>query len=142
MPATLTLEENGRILHYVLEDPVNVAEIRIVEAQANDLYDSVNYKLHTLMDLGKVRSLPNGIFQFRGTKGLSHQNAGETVVLVASVYVQTIGETFVKLTRNSHIHFFRPQESEKAWDFLRQIIAHEISSHSDHEPEEASRSVA
>ncbi len=134
MPATLTLEENGRILHYVLEDPVNVAEIRIVEQQANNLYENTPCKLHTLMDLGEVHSLPSGIFQFRGTKGLSHPNAGETVVLVASIYVQAIGETFVKLSRNSHIHFFRPQESEQAWEYLRHIIATEQASLTEYEP--------
>lgn len=142
MPATLTLEENGRVLHYVLEDPVNIAEIRTVEKQANGHYESANDKLHTLMDLGRVRSLPNGIFQFRGTKGLSHRNAGETVVLVASVYVQAIGETFVKLSGNKHIHFFRPQEDQKAWDFLRHIIATEQSPLAESDLTVAQQSVA
>ena len=142
MPATLTLEENGRVLHYVLEDPVNIAEIRVVEKQANAYYASAQCALHTLMDLGKVRSLPNGIFQFRGTKGLSHPHAGETVVLVASTYVRKIGETFVTLSRNKHIHFFSPQDSDNAWEFLRQTIANENAAFPENAPEETLRPLA
>lgn len=125
MGATLNLTNNGHVLHYVLNDPVNIADIKAVEQQANSYYDQAQHKLHTLMDLGQLRSLPNGIFQFRGTKGLAHRNSGETVVVVASVYVQLIADTFIRLSGNKHIHFFSPKEMSAAWEYLDQVIAAE-----------------
>jgi hypothetical protein len=121
MPATVTLEENGRVLHFTFSQPVSFAEITEVERQANIWYDEAKSTLHSLIDVRDLHGLPEGFFKLRNTKGLSHSNAGNTVILGASSYVQTIAETIFRLARNNRIRFFAAQKEIEAWEYLRKI---------------------
>ena len=122
MPATVTLEDNGRILHFTFRDPVNFSELSAVEEQANFWYERAHSKIHTLLDVRHLRALPEGFMRFRKTNGLSHRNAGNTAVVGASVYVQAIGETIFRLARNDRTRFFPQERIADAWAYLRQII--------------------
>src|SRR4051794_1061464 len=121
MPATVTLEENGHVLHFVFQDPVTFQEFIAVEQQANHWSDTSQYNLHSFMDVRKLRRLPEGILRIRHTAGSTNMKAGNTAILGASMYVQAMAETIFKLTRNTKIRFFTASEADKAIDYLRQI---------------------
>ncbi len=127
MPANVTLERNGRVLHYIFQDPVTFAEIFAVEEQANIYYEAAAFKLHSYFDVREMRQVPQGFLQLRKTRGLSHPKAGITVVMGASTYVQVMAEMIMRLARNDRIRFFTPLQGNQAQEYLDQLVVAEDS---------------
>lgn len=127
MPATVTLEEKGHILHIVLKDPLTVEEFFAMEQQATRWSDTSPYNLHTFVDVRDLRQLPEGFLKFRHAAGLTKMKSGHTVIVGASVYLQSAVQVLLTLTRNKSVRFFPDQKADEAMTYLQQIVAHEQS---------------
>ena len=123
MPATLETREDGRVQFFSISDPFSLPELTSLYP-ADDAYrNSVNFTVHTLIDLTALKHLPSGILGTRtGAPILSHPRSGQIVLTGAVPLAKALGEMIARLTRinQTKVNFFRTVD--EGWDFLRHYI--------------------
>lgn len=125
MPATITLEENDRVLHIVFSDPLTVDECIEAEQQGTSWADSLPYNLHTFLDVRDLHHVPQGFLKLREAAGFTKMKSGTTVILGASIYLQRVADIIFTLTGNRSTRFFPADAADQAMGYLRQIIVQE-----------------
>ncbi len=85
-----------KILVYTFEGVWSLNEFYIAFAQGNLMMDSVNHTVHTILDMRKSGSLPNGFIGTIRTLGAKpHDNLGQMAMIGANGFVQS----FINLSR-------------------------------------------
>lgn len=124
MPVTLETRENGRVQYYQGTDPWSMKELANLYVNDQSYRDSVNFRVHTMMDLSRCRTLPQGVLSGRtGAPGLDHPRAGYVVLVGFNRLAQALGEMALRLKRFPRARFFDTEEA--AWAFLRDVLANE-----------------
>ncbi|MCA9903382.1 MAG: hypothetical protein KC547_05965 [Anaerolineae bacterium] len=123
MPARMEIEENGRVLHYIATDPWTIDQMLDLVQQANKIYEQADFRVHTLIDMTRTRSLPQGIMRARANSSFTHPRAGQMVIIGANMLVKTISNVVAKLASFDRIVFLDTEE--KAWEYLRSVIEQE-----------------
>jgi hypothetical protein len=123
MPATVTLEEDKHILHYVFADPWTLDDMVLITREGKQYYDRSDHKIHVLLDVTQTRKVPPGILTARNNPDVTHPNSGHIAIVGAAGIIKAIGEMIVKTTNMSKIGFYTSEQD--AWVHLRQLIAEE-----------------
>jgi len=119
----MELEENGRVIHYIATDPWTIDEMMKLTQQATKIYDESSVRVHTLIDMSRARSLPQGIMRARTNVDFNHPKAGQMVIVGANMLVKTISNVVAKLASFDRIVFFETEE--QGWEYLRATIEKE-----------------
>ena len=123
MPVSMEIRENGRVVFYQYRDPFNLHELNALYLQDENHRNSVDFLVHTVLDMSGVKNLPQGIIGARvGSPVLVHPRSGVIVVVGAGPLSQSIAGVVLRLTRKQ-AHFFKT-ESE-GWDFVRKHLEKE-----------------
>jgi hypothetical protein len=125
MPVTADLIENGRIICLRTASPWNVDETFEAYKVAEGYFDAATHKLHSLVDVRDLVSIPPGVLKVRNTPFISHKNSGNMAVVGAQKLARTLAETMLKLTSFKRARFF--ETYEEAIDYLKQIITNEVT---------------
>ena len=123
MPAQVTLEEDGYLLHYVYTDPWTIADMERINAQSLTFYNEAKHKLHVLVDISGSKNAPAGMLRARNNPDLKHPNGGKIAVIGATSLIKNFGEAILKLAHFDRAVFF--DKPELALEFLRKEIAKE-----------------
>ncbi|MCC6615997.1 MAG: hypothetical protein IT320_21180 [Anaerolineae bacterium] len=116
----MELEENGRVIHYIATDPWTIDEMMKLTQQATKIYDEATVRVHTLIDMSRARSLPQGIMRARTNADFNHPKAGQMVIVGANMLVRTISNVVAKLASFDRIVFFETEA--QGWEYLRATI--------------------
>src|SRR5690348_10673364 len=98
MPAQVTLEENGYLLHYVYSDPWTIADMEAVNALSLKHYNAATHKLNVLVDISGSKNAPAGMLRARNNPDLKHRNSGKIAVVGANTLIKGVGEALLKLS--------------------------------------------
>ena len=121
MPGTVTLEENGYLLHYIYSDPWTITEMERVNAESLAFYNAAKHKLHVLVDMRGSKNAPTGMMRARNNPDLKHPNSGKIAVVGVTPLIRNVGEALLKLAHFNRAAFF--DEMEPALEYLRAEIA-------------------
>jgi len=125
MPVTTDLLENGRIIYLRTASPWSIEETFEAYKVAETYFDTALHKLHSLIDVRDLVSIPPGVLKVRNTPFISHKNSGNMAVVGAQKLARTLAETMLKLTSFKRAKFFETYED--AIDYLKQLIADEAT---------------
>jgi hypothetical protein len=126
MSGELEIYESGHIIYYKFADPWTVAEAVATFDKDKIHRDSVNFKVHTLINLCDMHAVPPKILSVRfGSPALSHPNSGHIAVFGAQPIVRTFADAVLLLTHFDRAKFFSTED--EAWAYIRQIMAKEKS---------------
>jgi hypothetical protein len=95
----------------------------VLVQQADKIYDQSPFVVHSLIDVTRTRSLPQGIMRGRSNSSLSHPKAGLMVIVGANMLVKTISNVVAKLAKFDRMIFL--DSEEKGWEYLRSKIERE-----------------
>src|SRR5258708_17571894 len=139
MPVTLRICEDGHVFHYVYTDPWDLRELLRLDAeQVRPHLESVNYKVHSVVDLRGSHEMPSGILRTRVMlAGMRHPNSGVAAVVGASQFVRVLNEVVTRLSRFDRGAFFETED--QAWNYIRDLIAKERQSGTGAMPGDAHR---
>jgi hypothetical protein len=123
MPAQVTLEQDGYLLHYVFSDPWTIAEMERVNTESLGYYNAAKHKLHVLVDMRGSKNAPTGMMRARNNPDLKHPNSGKIAVVGVTPLIRNVGEALLKLAHFNRAAFF--DDMEAALEYLRKEIANE-----------------
>ncbi|GAB4529724.1 MAG: hypothetical protein OHK0046_49810 [Anaerolineae bacterium] len=123
MPVTVELENNKRIVHVQLKDPVTITEINTLLITLYDLQHDYPYPLYTLADLSVVKQIPANLLRIQGHKFFAWEDVdkGHNAVVVRQSFVRKLAEVIIRLANLKQVRFFT--NVEEARDFLEDMIA-------------------
>ncbi|HRE49397.1 MAG TPA: hypothetical protein PLD47_16855 [Aggregatilineales bacterium] len=106
MPANLELIEDGRVAYIVFTDPWHMDNLytnaEMVFKHLNTL-SQTSKKCHSLIDMSKMRHIPQGILRMRALPGWKHPNNGIAIVFGASIIVDILLQAMARLLPNQLI---------------------------------------
>jgi hypothetical protein len=122
MPVELTFLENGRVAYYKMTEPWNVQAVTALYARDAEYRDSVEFKVHTIIDLTEIRRVPATILASRaGSPALQHPRRGHTLVVGAPAQLKTLIEVITRVARFDDAHLM--DTLDEGWAYLREVIA-------------------
>ena len=120
MPVTMEIVENGRVIVYKYREPFNLRDLNPLYDQDQEYRDTVDFKVHTILDMEGVKKLPDGILGARiGSPVLSHKRSGVIVVVCAESLAKAVANVVLRISRKEAKFF---NTAEEGWVFLRQYI--------------------
>ncbi|SRR5258708_29340249 len=125
MSLTISFAENGHVIVYTFGSNVSWDEVTRAQTEVTTWFDKAPGKVHMLMDLRGLETLPGMAVRARSNPELTHRNAGNIAIVGGSTFVQVMGETIVRLARNKKAKFFKADEIEQAWQYLREAVTNE-----------------
>jgi hypothetical protein len=125
MPVTMQILDNGRILHQIFSEPWDVRDLNRVLKESLDHYEKVDHPVHLITDVQGVHGIPGNVLQARGSAPITHPRAGYIVVVGAAGYIKSLADVISRLARFKRMKFC--PTLEEAQDFLRSIVAEEMS---------------
>jgi hypothetical protein len=121
MPVTMELRENGHVASYVFSEPWQTKDL--TSLYANDIAhrDSVNFLVHTFMDVSAIKNIPIDIIRARqGAPAFTHQKSGQLVMIGAKMLARRSAEMIFRLAHYERAKFFDTEE--QGWAYIRQVI--------------------
>jgi hypothetical protein len=123
MPITTQYLENDHIICYCLSDPFTVQEILPLLVEENRYRDEKPYKIHILVDLSGLRTIPDGYLALRNSPCMTHPNGGYIAFVGAARLVRAICEIICNLAHYKRIRFFKNEADARL--FLYELIKDE-----------------
>ncbi len=121
MPVTFEVRENGRVACYVVSDPWVTNDLTSLYPQDAAHRDSVNFPVHTFMDLTGVNKIPVDVIHARqDAPAFIHANSGQFVVVGANALARRTVETIFRLGHFERARFF--DKATEGWNYLRRMI--------------------
>jgi hypothetical protein len=125
MPVTIAPVENGQVLKITISDPWTMQQLIDTFPEANKFITSAPGKVHSIIDLLQMKSVPSNALGGRNSPSIVHPNSGYVFVVGASKFAQTLTEVAFKVARYNKVQFFSTMES--ALEQLHKAMAQEIS---------------
>jgi hypothetical protein len=122
MPFTLTVAEQGHVLHVVYTDPWTLDDVRTVIARSEHYFNQVDFRVHTLVDISATRMTPS-MLGLRDVLILTHRNIGAVAIVGAARAYRIIVELIFQFYKLKHYGFFNSED--EGWCYLRKLIANE-----------------
>jgi hypothetical protein len=123
MPILYSLREHGHIEHVIISEPWTLQDLIIVYKQRKDAFDNALHKIHSLVDIRTVTTIPLGVISFTVKNSLErHPNFGFMAIVGASRLLRGVADTLLQLAHYDRATYF-DMESE-AWAFLLGKIEH------------------
>jgi hypothetical protein len=128
MPLTYQFSDAGHLVTLTVTDPWTAQELeKFYEAERPYFDKAGNYKVHTLVDIRKMRSIPPGVLSRRKSPNITHKNSGLVLLVGASHLAQIMVNTAFTLTHVNKARFF--SDISEAEQFLEQAMSAEQASH-------------
>jgi hypothetical protein len=125
MPVTTDLLENGRIIRLCTVSPWTIDQTFEAYKIAETHFDTAPHKLHSLVDVSDLGSIPSGVMKVRNAPFVHHKNSGQMAVVGAQKLARTLAETMLKVSNFKRAKFF--DTYDEALDYLKQIITDEAT---------------
>ena len=125
MPITMEICQEGRVVYYTGRDPWTLAELSQLFPRDRAHRDSAPYKVHVVVDMRELHTMPSEIFAVRKEKMANHPNTGHTVIIGANRFARKVVEIILRVANNDRITFF--EDPEQAWTYVAQVIANETA---------------
>ena len=123
MPITVESIENGHILFIVPSERWDMLDVRQAQAKILAHIESVDFIVHSLLDLQHVHRPPSHVIGTHGLNMLHDPRRGYLAIYGASRLLRSICNV---LFRMEQFHMFRIFVTrEQALDFLHSVIAAE-----------------
>jgi len=119
MPVTTELIENGRIICLRTASPWTVEETFEAYKIAEGYFEAASHRIHSLVDVSAITSIPPGVMKVRNTPFLSHKNSGNMAVVGAQKLARTLAEVMLKMANFKRASFFTTYEEALA--YLKQL---------------------
>jgi hypothetical protein len=123
MPITMRFAENGYVCHIIHSDPWSVDELIALQAQQLKHMDSVNHKVHFLINLTHANRAPENVWHIRSASAFRHPNYGHFIFVGLAPIPLKIAKMLMRFTRFTEASFFEFEED--AWAHVRRLIAEE-----------------
>lgn len=123
MPVTPETRENGLVQYFRFTDPFSLQELNAVYQADEDYRNTVNFTVHSLMDVTGLKQIPSGILGTRVTSPmLTHPLSGQIVLTGAGSFAKAIGEMVARIARLKENRFKVFRTADEGWAYLRQYI--------------------
>ncbi len=123
MPVELKIEENGHLIHYTFTDPWEITDLLAAYRKEEEYRNSVNYTVHSLTELSKMRRIPRNWLEARQGPGMKHPRSGEMVIVGVAPGIKIILDTIFKIARYKRVKMMNT--AEEGIQYLRTVISHE-----------------
>jgi hypothetical protein len=120
MPTWLELIENGHATRLTITEPWTVADLTARFAEGRALRDQSTHKIHSLVDLRGIRTLPDGLLRARLSPIFTHPNSGHAAFIEGIALTRTFVDMMMKLTHFDRAEFFKTEAEALA--YLRDVI--------------------
>jgi hypothetical protein len=120
MPCDIYLSSDGRILFYVMSDPVTMAQILDAFPLLQRLYDQSPHIVNGLVEASNFHNIPLNILRARKSPMLTHPNSGQLAVVDNYGLARRFAETMFSLMNYKKAKFFTTREDAIA--YLNQVI--------------------
>lgn len=114
MPVEIQFSENKRYIVYVITDPVNINELLDSYKQEKIYRDSVDYVVHSIVDMSRLSRIPPNWLTAKAGPGLTHPRSGEMLFVGLSKGFKLILNTIFRITRYTKMKFFDTREEADA----------------------------
>jgi hypothetical protein len=125
MPVTIAPIENGQVLKITITDPWTMQQLIDTFPEANQFISSAPVKVHSIIDLLGMKSVPSNALGGRNSPSIVNPNSGYVFVVGASKFAQTLTEVAFKVARYNKVQFFSTMDS--ALDQLHKVLSQEVS---------------
>ncbi len=113
--------EEKTILRYALRDKWNLDDVNIAITEGNALAESVDHKVHGIVDLQDSDFVPkNLVTHFRGSRTQIHSNAGMFVLVGGSPILQTVFNVYRRIYPSNDENFAFASTIEEAHAIITQ----------------------
>jgi hypothetical protein len=121
MALTYEFSQDGSLVTLTVTDPWTIEEMDSFYKAERPLFDSAaNYKVHTLVDIRKMRTIPRGILRRGSSPNITHRNSGLVAIVGASMFAQSMANTAFRISQFKRARFFKTME--EAHQFLQTAI--------------------
>src|SRR5258708_35574548 len=97
MPVRLEVTHNGFIVVLVVEDPWTLNELACLYPVEQALFSKAEHKIHTLVDIRAMRTIPPGALSKRNSPNLVHPNSGRLAIVGTTPVARMLLEVACKL---------------------------------------------
>ena len=126
MPISCTLREHGHIEHIIASEPWTLQDLITVHQHLMAAFESATHKIHLLVDIRDVTTIPLGVISFLVKNALErHPGIGYTAIVGGSRLLRGVADTLHQLAHYDRGRYF-DTESE-AWAFLLGQIPHRVA---------------
>lgn len=115
MPITMTIREDGRVVHIVGMSPLTSIEMRDLLQKTQTYLDSVTFTVHTVADAREVKVLIPESIRRDTFRNVNHPRQGVLAIIGANHVLRSIVNAIVTLLGFSKLRFFASEDEAFEW---------------------------
>ena len=116
MPIKLEFSPEKHIITLVWTDPWSLNDLdQIYEAERHFFDEASGYKVHTLVDVRNMHTVPPRALTRRQSPNVTHPNSGRIAIVGASAFVGSLASAGFKITGYDRAKFFATLEDAQAY---------------------------
>lgn len=121
MPVDIQFSQDKRYIVYTFTEPLSIDELMTAYTQEKAYRDSVEYTVHSIVDMSPLSGIPRNWLTAKAGPGLTHPRSGKILFVGISKGLQIIVRTILKVARFNRMEFFNTREdAETRMDALLQ----------------------
>lgn len=121
MPVDLKLSENHRYIIYELSDPLVMAELMQAYEKEQEIRDSIDHTLHSIVDMSAVKRIPPNWLTAKAGPGLKHPRSGEMLFVGIAFGLKIVIDTIMKMMKYEKMRTFLTREEADA--YMQELLA-------------------